>query len=320
VVDAVAGIENVPEWLSRATRESAGVEESCEGDEPSNESCSSPSIRGAQVISDRQLREGVREAMKMSWVTLDRICEEQMRSDAKIRRLFEDSNRPLRSRAAQLSDEELWARIGVCEHALGRFPNEDQLMVENRRRAVAESLFELGETDAADSLFEQWLAVDRRWGWGWIGWADLHSFTNRRPKNYDRAEELLRRGYSTPGVRDKEDIAERLAHLYEETGRGNEALEFADHARRVSAAKSGISVRRTVDLVDAGDHAAVRDNATISFRGEGLPLDRLEEIVTALDAARRPARATKVGRNAPCPCGSGRKYKKCCGSGQAGDR
>jgi preprotein translocase subunit SecA len=22
----------------------------------------------------------------------------------------------------------------------------------------------------------------------------------------------------------------------------------------------------------------------------------------------------KVGRNAPCPCGSGLKYKKCCGS------
>jgi uncharacterized protein YecA (UPF0149 family) len=21
----------------------------------------------------------------------------------------------------------------------------------------------------------------------------------------------------------------------------------------------------------------------------------------------------KVGRNEPCPCGSGRKYKKCCG-------
>jgi uncharacterized protein YecA (UPF0149 family) len=23
--------------------------------------------------------------------------------------------------------------------------------------------------------------------------------------------------------------------------------------------------------------------------------------------------ATTVGRNAPCPCGSGKKYKKCCG-------
>jgi uncharacterized protein YecA (UPF0149 family) len=25
------------------------------------------------------------------------------------------------------------------------------------------------------------------------------------------------------------------------------------------------------------------------------------------------ARTAKVGRNEPCPCGSGKKYKKCCG-------
>lgn len=27
-----------------------------------------------------------------------------------------------------------------------------------------------------------------------------------------------------------------------------------------------------------------------------------------------PARKTKIGRNDPCPCGSGRKYKLCCGA------
>jgi uncharacterized protein len=30
---------------------------------------------------------------------------------------------------------------------------------------------------------------------------------------------------------------------------------------------------------------------------------------------REPRRSTKVGRNEPCPCGSGKKFKKCCGSG-----
>jgi preprotein translocase subunit SecA len=30
-----------------------------------------------------------------------------------------------------------------------------------------------------------------------------------------------------------------------------------------------------------------------------------------------PVRAAKkVGRNDPCPCGSGKKYKKCCGQGE----
>jgi uncharacterized protein len=32
---------------------------------------------------------------------------------------------------------------------------------------------------------------------------------------------------------------------------------------------------------------------------------------------REPQRSTKIGRNAPCPCGSGKKFKKCCGSGTA---
>ena len=29
---------------------------------------------------------------------------------------------------------------------------------------------------------------------------------------------------------------------------------------------------------------------------------------------RKPATAEKIGRNDPCPCGSGKKYKKCCGA------
>jgi SEC-C motif-containing protein len=28
----------------------------------------------------------------------------------------------------------------------------------------------------------------------------------------------------------------------------------------------------------------------------------------------QPVQVTKIGRNDPCPCGSGKKYKKCCGA------
>ena len=37
----------------------------------------------------------------------------------------------------------------------------------------------------------------------------------------------------------------------------------------------------------------------------------------AVSGQRRQAVAaggTKIGRNAPCPCGSGKKYKRCCGA------
>jgi tetratricopeptide (TPR) repeat protein len=218
--------------------------------------------------------------------------------------------------AGREDPELLRARIAVCEEALRRFPDESELMVENRRRAVAESYFELGETDTGEALFEQWLAADPRWGWGWIGWADLHFFTHGWPKEYSRPEELLRRGYSTPGVRDREDIADRLVLLCGETGRHEEAETFAADIKRISRSTSGVSARRTIDLQDAGDRAVVRDTATATFEGEGFPLDRMMEIVEALDAAKpsiAPRRATKVGRNDPCLCGSGRKYKRCCG-------
>jgi preprotein translocase subunit SecA len=32
-----------------------------------------------------------------------------------------------------------------------------------------------------------------------------------------------------------------------------------------------------------------------------------------VEAKREAAPSSKVGRNDPCPCGSGKKYKKCCG-------
>jgi uncharacterized protein YecA (UPF0149 family) len=36
-----------------------------------------------------------------------------------------------------------------------------------------------------------------------------------------------------------------------------------------------------------------------------------DELQLVIPAARREA--PKVGRNDPCPCGSGKKYKNCCG-------
>lgn len=47
----------------------------------------------------------------------------------------------------------------------------------------------------------------------------------------------------------------------------------------------------------------------------GLEPDKPEDI-TDIDRAlqaRQPAdRSPKIGRNDPCPCGSGKKFKKCC--------
>jgi SWIM/SEC-C metal-binding protein len=47
----------------------------------------------------------------------------------------------------------------------------------------------------------------------------------------------------------------------------------------------------------------------------GVEPDKPEDItdIEKAVAAREPARAApKIGRNDPCPCGSGKKFKRCC--------
>jgi uncharacterized protein YecA (UPF0149 family) len=44
-----------------------------------------------------------------------------------------------------------------------------------------------------------------------------------------------------------------------------------------------------------------------------LAKDKQEEIYDRYRRSRTVVRDPKIGRNDPCPCGSGKKYKKCCG-------
>jgi tetratricopeptide (TPR) repeat protein len=165
---------------------------------------------------------------------------------------------------AGLEDRQfLTARIAVCEEGLRRFPAEDELMTENRRRALAESYFELGETAKAEALYGEWLRADPRWGWGWIGWSDGYGLTRTKLQDWQRAEQILREGLAVDQVRDRLDMLERLADVCEEQGRQGEATELRKEAKR-----SVSSTRVT---------------------------------------------RQKTGRNEPCPCGSGKKFKKCCG-------
>ena len=47
-----------------------------------------------------------------------------------------------------------------------------------------------------------------------------------------------------------------------------------------------------------------------------LPQDKRRELYKAQKASGTIVKGHKIGRNDPCPCGSGLKYKKCCGKNQ----
>ena len=92
----------------------------------------------------------------------------------------------------------------------------------------------------------------------------------------------MHRGYRVPGVRDRADIAARLKEVCEDTGRPDEAKEFGEQAERL--------------------------------RQKPLSAARPRPSSGPASSSGPAARRVKVGRNDPCPCGSGKKFKKCCGS------
>ena len=85
---------------------------------------------------------------------------------------------------------------------------------------------------------------------------------------------------------------EEAAEQYEEKGSHleNVAFQHADFAEAAAAAPSPPIA--TAQMVDAGDGLRRRHHGRNARRADDVP---------------------KVGRNDPCPCGSGKKYKNCHG-------
>ncbi|MCI0423456.1 MAG: SEC-C domain-containing protein [Acidobacteria bacterium] len=182
------------------------------------------------------------------------------------------------------------------------------LITENFRRAVAESYFELGEAGKADELYRQWLDTDPQWGWGWIGWSDGYWLTRAESRNLRKAEELLQQGLSVVRVRDRKDIVERLTDLYKEQGRDDEAREIRQQAETPSP-----EVEQAIEIMPGIN--VVQLKTGVDFGEEGLPLSEIPKLANLFRASSAPVTGSrqKIGRNDPCPCGSGKKFKKCCG-------
>jgi len=139
----------------------------------------------------------------------------------------------------------------------------------------------------------------------------------------------------------KAHYAAREAAFGEETMREIERVallravdsKWIDHIDAMEQLKSGISLRaygqrdpvveykfEGFDMFEEMIAAIREDTLSLIFRARlEKPVERVQvanPIEPAGDGTMAPARRAvkdKVGRNDPCPCGSGKKYKKCCG-------
>ena len=110
--------------------------------------------------------------------------------------------------------------------------------------------------------------------WGW-GYVGWSDcyWHNLKDKQYEKAEEILLVGFARSETRDKVAIADRLSNLYKEWGNPDRAKEFK---------KVFSELQQNIDANNAYYKSP-------------------------------PTKSEKIGRNDLCPCGSGKKYKKCCG-------
>lgn len=173
---------------------------------------------------------------------------------------------------AGISNKEYFQkRIVYCEEMLDLCGEDEGLLVENTRRAIADSHYCLGEKEKCDELYSTWLEDNPDWGWGYIGWANCYWFDRPKdPLNIEKAAEILKKALSRESINDRADVLERAIDLYEKLGEREEAAILKKEAN--------------------------------AFAKQ-----------TPLKGINTSIRSEKVGRNDPCPCGSGKKYKKCCG-------
>ena len=164
-------------------------------------------------------------------------------------------------------------RIKYCKELLERAGDSDTLMKENTRRAIADSFFALGNATECDRLYQAWLDKDPAWGWGHIGWSDCYHF-----------------GMENIAVDQKK--AERIISL---------ALEVKDLRDRADVVDRAIEIYQDLDDVQRANE----------LKAELVLLTTDESISLAPNPAQ--VHSAHIGRNDPCPCGSGKKYKKCCG-------
>ena len=128
------------------------------------------------------------------------------------------------------------------------------------------------------------------------------------------AERLMRSRYTAHAIHDfpylHRTFTETMNTPYEEEEYGND-IEWT----KLVINSHEPDVRPGVSHVDFSAHFNEDGNAGVMHEKSEFELIAGNWIFTkTLREGPAPVKAApKIGRNEPCPCGSGKKYKKCCG-------
>lgn len=155
-----------------------------------------------------------------------------------------------------------------------RWHNGNDLFHENAKRDIADAYAYMGRMEKCLALYDQYLKEDPLWGWAWIGYCRQLQHVDEE-KFEAVLENLYQKVKKGMDFRDKEDLYRELGDEYNTLGN----QERADYFYALEDAEHGMRWN---------PHKEIMSKLLVS-------------------------KPKKIYPNDPCPCGSGKKYKKCCG-------
>lgn len=152
--------------------------------------------------------------------------------------------------------------------------DHDNLFHENAKRDIADAYAEMGNTEKCLQLYEEYLREDPLWGWAWIGY-----FRQLQEHDEERFEPTLEK-------------------LFQEVKAGTDFRDKKDLYREIGDEYSTLGNKERADFFYGLEDEECNRSRSL-YRGRISKLPEVEP--------------KKIYPNDPCPCGSGKKYKKCCG-------
>ena len=93
----------------------------------------------------------------------------------------------------------------------------------------------------------------------------------------------------------------------------DEMMQITPPEKRFKSLSLGPNIRKSLQTGEMDIEDFRKQILTMELPSEAMRFDLLKQLADIETSAPRAEKQKKVGRNDPCPCGSGKKYKRCCG-------
>ena len=93
----------------------------------------------------------------------------------------------------------------------------------------------------------------------------------------------------------------------------DELMQMTPPEERFKSLSLGPNIRKSLQTGEMDMEDIRKQILTMELPSEAVRFDLLKQLADIKPSPPQTEKQKKVGRNDPCPCGSGKKYKRCCG-------